>query len=102
MNPCKNSCRRDPCCGETDRTSVNFRPYSSPMSPPGCGRPDRMRERNGGRYFQKEGQCLNELPLAMAYVPLQRWQDIYQADEGFQRGTIFQELDLPFTGRRPC
>lgn len=37
--------------------------------------------------------------LAMAYVPWQTWQDIYEADKGFHCGTIFQELNLPFLGK---
>lgn len=36
--------------------------------------------------------------LAMAYVPSQRWQDLYEPEEGFSRGTIFRQLDLPFEG----
>lgn len=38
----------------------------------------------------------NDMPLAMAYVPWQAWRDIYDAEKGFHRGTIFQELDKPF------
>lgn len=43
---------------------------------------------------------LDSLPLVMAYVPLQKWRKIYDADVGHERGTIFSELDLPFLGRR--
>lgn len=43
-----------------------------------------------------------DMPLAMAYVPWQRWQNIYDAEKGFCRGTIFQELDLPFYGIGGC
>lgn len=45
---------------------------------------------------------LENKSLAMAYVPWQKWGNLYQPDEGFHRGTIFQDLDLPFTGRRVC
>ena len=41
---------------------------------------------------------LDMLPVGMAYTPMQRWTDVYEADQGFQRGTIFRQLDLPFTG----
>ncbi len=41
------------------------------------------------------------LPLAMAYVPAQRWEDIYEIKTGFDRGTIFRALDKPFLGREP-
>ena len=40
--------------------------------------------------------------LAMAYVRWQEWQKIYDAEKGFCRGTIFQELDLPFCGVGGC
>lgn len=41
-------------------------------------------------------------PLAMAYVPWQKWQNIYDPDKGFQCGTIFEELNLPFLGCKTC
>ena len=34
--------------------------------------------------------------LAMAYVPKQRWNTIYEAEKAICRGTAFPELDLPF------
>lgn len=43
-----------------------------------------------------------DMPLAMAYVPWQRWQNIYDAEQGFCNGTIFQELNLPFYGVGGC
>ena len=42
------------------------------------------------------------MPIAMAYVPWQVWQDIYDAEKGLHRGTIFQELDKPFQGVGGC
>ena len=47
-----------------------------------------------------DADCIDSLPLAMAYVPMQKWQDIYSTDVGFDRGTIFSQLDKPFLGRR--
>lgn len=41
---------------------------------------------------------LSGLPLAMAYVPWQCWGETYKPAEGWSRGTIFPELDLPFLG----
>jgi len=43
---------------------------------------------------------LSGLSIAMAYVPWQKWQNIYKPENALCAGTIFQELDLPFTGRR--
>lgn len=45
---------------------------------------------------------LDVLPIAMAYVPWQDWKCLYDIDKGFQRGTIFEELDKPFLGRGGC
>lgn len=42
------------------------------------------------------GCCMNS--LAMAYVPVQKWQDLYEPDVALARGTLFAELDKPFVG----
>ena len=34
---------------------------------------------------------------AMAFVPVQTFGAVYEPDAGFPRGTIFPELDKPFT-----
>lgn len=44
------------------------------------------------------GWGLHEYPLAMVYSPLQVWRSIHDLETGFSHGTIFRELDLPFTG----
>ena len=39
--------------------------------------------------------------VAMAYVPWQHFTKMYEnLEKGYQAGTIFPELDKPFTGRR--
>lgn len=40
----------------------------------------------------------SEYPIAMAYVPWQRWGETYDAEKALCRGTLFPALDLPFTG----
>lgn len=35
-------------------------------------------------------------PLAMTYVPMQRFKNVYELDEALQVGTIFPELNKPF------
>lgn len=66
----------------------------------------------GGDFDKPQGECcqlsdkpvtfdrtfLEDLPLAMAYVSFQQWRSIYPQDEALERGTLFQELDLPFRG----
>ncbi len=36
------------------------------------------------------------LPLAMAYIPPQRWTAVYDRDQALAAGTLFPALDLPF------
>lgn len=36
--------------------------------------------------------------LAMVYPPRQVWRNLYDPDVGLERGTIFCELDMPFSG----
>lgn len=45
---------------------------------------------------------LHGLPIAMAYVPWQEWKNIYAAEKALCRGTIFEELDKPFSGKGGC
>lgn len=45
---------------------------------------------------------LDSLPIAMAYVPMQKWQRLYEPEVALERGTLFSELDLPFIGKAAC
>ena len=45
---------------------------------------------------------LVDYPLAMVYSPVQKWQNIYDGETALVRGTIFEELDLPFLGKCCC
>lgn len=40
-----------------------------------------------------------DLPLAIAYVPMQKWEDIYSEDKAYSVGTLFAELNKPYLGR---
>ena len=53
---------------------------------------DRMQETSVLEHMQK-------LPLAMAYVPMQKFGKVYEPARGFQLGTIFPELCKPFCGK---
>ena len=44
----------------------------------------------------------DKTPIGMAYVPVQQWGQIYEAGEALCRGTVFPELDYPFTGGAGC
>ena len=41
----------------------------------------------------------SDILLAMAYVKWQEWQDIYEPCKALERGTLYLELDKPFTGK---
>ncbi len=43
---------------------------------------------------------LQGMPIAMAYVPWQRYDNIYPLSQALQNGTMFCELNLEFAGRR--
>lgn len=48
--------------------------------------------------MKSRGKSIDDLPLAIAYVPIQKWNKTYNPEVGLTRGTIFPELDLPFLG----
>lgn len=45
--------------------------------------------------FSTKMEC-GMFPLGMSYVPMQKWSQPSPLCEGFKRGTMFRELDLPF------
>ena len=52
-------------------------------------------------YMQKTKSHVSELeqmPLAMGYVPYQMMGIVYEPSVAFSRGTLFPELDKPFLG----
>lgn len=44
----------------------------------------------------------DQMPLGMAYVPYQQWEEPYDADTAFPVGTMFPALDNPFRGGGSC
>lgn len=40
---------------------------------------------------------MEQYPVGMGYIPWQQWQQTYPLEQGIRRGTIFPDLDLPFT-----
>lgn len=60
---------------------------SSGMSPTDCN-----------MKCDNQSEDIQNFPIAMAYVPWQKWKKVYNDDVGLERGTIFPELDLPFMG----
>ena len=52
----------------------------------------RMNQNNTG-----EKSKINKL-IAMCFVPMQEWEQIYDEDTAYSTGTIFPSLNKPFLG----
>ncbi len=51
--------------------------------------------------YSMVGKNIDQYPIAMAYVPWQEFGKIYEdLEKAYSYGTIFQELNKPFVGRR--
>ncbi len=74
------------------------RPEQKNPEPCGCRTPERHPEKKCGCRYD----ALEDFPLAMAYVPWQKWQNLCEPCKGFQKGTIFEDLIKPFHGRGGC
>lgn len=42
------------------------------------------------------GNCVDNFPLAMAYVPMQQWRELFCPEEALSNGTLFKELIFPW------
>ncbi len=60
---------------------------------------DRPEERSTCHIAGTHGPSwgLEGYPVAMVYAPIQHFDRIFDLDTALYRGTIFEELDLPFT-----
>lgn len=48
-----------------------------------------------------EYAMLKQFPLGMTYVPMQEFENLYEnLEEAYDYGTLFRDLNKPFTGRR--
>ncbi len=45
--------------------------------------------------------CLDSqtVPLAMSYVPMQKYKNRYSPEQALSVGTLFEDLDKPFLGK---
>ena len=43
---------------------------------------------------------LKDLPIAMAYVPFQKIENVFSQDEALKSGTLFANLEKPFLGKK--
>ena len=62
--------------------------------------------RNSNMCSYRDDDCnseflnLNKMPLAMAYVPMQQWNELYKPATAICEGTAFPELNKIFCGVR--
>ena len=49
---------------------------------------------------QENTYACDDYPIGMAYVPWQEFKNLHDPERGLHAGTIFMELEKPFTGRR--
>lgn len=47
----------------------------------------------------RTGMLPSSLPLAMAYVPIQKFGETFPPEVAIVKGTLFPDLDKPFLGR---
>ena len=52
---------------------------------------------NQNNFQSDEKSNVNKL-IAMCFVPVQEWEQIYDEDTAFSVGTIFPSLNKPFLG----
>lgn len=75
------------------------------LSNDGCGCSGAMNNDNGYAMKNSNGNTntmncstekIDQYPIAMAYVPWQKYGETFDLETGFRIGTIFPELDKPF------
>ena len=54
-----------------------------------------LRMGDGGNCSVGNNSTLGGLPLAYAYVPMQKWQMLYSTEDALAHGTLFEELYKP-------
>lgn len=66
-----------------------------------CNQRERMARSCNSNYSPGSSDCdLSNMPIAMAYVPWQHFDTVYEVDKALGCGTIFPELYKPFLGKR--
>ncbi len=95
------------CCPPWQHTDTEQHSSVKPVCPaaaePEPGPVIRPEPRNSSEETPPVSECpvdFSDYPVGMAYVPMQRWGKTYDLGNGFSRGTIFPDLDLPFLAGR--
>lgn len=100
--------RGNSSCGQNPR-NMNHSPYASNRS---CGsnQPransschtaiDNILSGNCDSDCHDSNHHMHHMPVAMAYVPMQKWGELYDPETAICQGTAFPELNLIFCGSR--
>ncbi len=96
-------------CGCEQKEYVSERRERDTEKDCGCDRDRRAQEWNDGEYEVRNPSCdscisdehMKHFRLAMAYVPWQEWEKIHEDETALARGTLFEDLDLPW-GQSAC
>lgn len=89
----ENRTPRDRLSGE-----LFFREYGNNNAKCSCSRPSNYSQADqmpvsdpcGG------GTCIDSLPLAMVYSPMQQWRELFDPETALNHGTLFKELVFPW------
>lgn len=81
-------CRKN-CAAQTPRCSC----------PKCCAERERAAAARAG---ESREACAAELLPVMVFLPVQRWDMVYDCDRALDRGTLFPTLDKPFFGKGGC
>ena len=91
-------CMRQPDSRRDNTKSDTFcdMPYQDPCNIPcqdPCNTPYQDSCSTPHRQMNNQELCagiaLDQMPVTMAYVPWTKWRNIYEAEKGLRRGTIF-------------
>ena len=52
----------------------------------------------GDHIEENEDLLYKKMVIGMAYVPMQKWENLMEPEEALARGTQFRDLDKPFFG----
>lgn len=92
VSPAVTKCPEMPPCPRMypDMPPCRMRPNMPPMGvAPGTCTDAKPADCSGA-------ECIDRYPVGMAYVPWQRWQELYSVDTAIEMGTIFPDLFKPF------
>ncbi len=72
---------------------------TSPVKNSGCGNSD-PKSYDSGCACKDDNPHMRHMPIGMAYVPMQKWGEMYAPEKALCEGTAFPELNLIFCGAR--